>query len=87
MDSVQEAYVRLLKRFHQCCLCTILNMKWQDYVSNVEVLVKVHISSIEAKILKHQLRWAGHVSTMENTRLGELREGKGSQIKKHNKLG
>ena len=83
--TLYKRHVRLLGRFHQRCLCTILNIKWQDYVSNVEVLAKAHMPSIETIVLKHHLRRAGHVSWMENTRLrkaaffGELREGKRSR--------
>ena len=57
-------HLRLLKRFHQRCLRIILNIHWNDYVTNVEVLEQAMIASVEAMLLKAQLRWAGHVSRM-----------------------
>ena len=55
----------LLERFHQRCFRCILNIHWSDYVTNVEVLQQAGITSIEAMLLKTQLRWAGHISRME----------------------
>ena len=55
-------HICLLKRFHQRCLRTILKVKWDDYITNFEVLKTAKCTSIEAMlILKIQLRWAGHV--------------------------
>lgn len=74
-------HLQLLERFHQRCLRTILEIHWSDYVTNVEVLEQAGIASIEAMLLKSQLRWAGHVSRMEDHRLpkialyGELSSG------------
>jgi len=65
-------HLRLLERFHQRCLRTILNIHWSDYVTNVEVLEQAEIISIEAMLLKSQLRWAGHVSRMEEHRLPKI---------------
>ena len=65
-------HLRLLERFHQRCLRTILNIHWSDYVTNVEVLEQAEITSIEAMLLKSQLRWAGHVSRMEDHRLPKI---------------
>ena len=57
-------YYTTLERFHQRCLCIILNIHWSNYVTNIEVLHHVEITSIEAMLLKSQLWWAGHVSRM-----------------------
>ncbi|XP_063614375.1 uncharacterized protein LOC134787527 [Penaeus indicus] len=65
-------HLRLLECFHQRCLCTILNIHWSDYVTNVEVFEQAEISSIEAMLLKSQLCWAGHVSRMEEHRLPKI---------------
>ena len=40
-----------------------------DYVTNVEVLQQAEITSIEAILLKSQLRWARHISRMDDHRL------------------
>ncbi|XP_029637978.1 uncharacterized protein LOC115213182 [Octopus sinensis] len=59
-----RSYIRLLERFHQRCLRTILNIHWSDFITNIEVLERAEIPSIEAMLLKSHLRWAGHVSRM-----------------------
>ena len=74
--------IRLLERFHQRCLRSILGIKWQDHVSNEEVLKRASLPGIESILLQVQLRWAGHVTRMEDVRMpkavffGELQEGK-----------
>ena len=66
-------------------LRTILNIIWQDRVSNLQVLDMAESASIKAMILKSRLRWIGHVIRMENNRLpkqlmfGELASGKRKQ--------
>ena len=54
-------HLRLLERFHQRCLRSILGIHWSDFTTNVEVLAKAGVPSMEALLLKSQLRWAGHV--------------------------
>ena len=74
--------IRLLERFHQRCLRSILGIKWQDHVSNEEVLKRASLPSIESILLQVQLRWAGHVTRMKDVRMpkavffSELQEGK-----------
>ena len=66
-------------------LRSILGIKWQDHVTNLEVLDRAHSSSIESKLIQTQLRWVGHVIRMEENRLprrllyGELLHGKRNQ--------
>ena len=57
--------IRLLKWFHQCCLC--IGIKWQDHVSNKEVLKTASLPSTESILLQVQLHWAGRISRMEDT--------------------
>ena len=77
--------LRRLEQFHQRCLWSILGIKWQDYISNEEVLTKAHIPSLESIILQLQLGWAGHVARIDDTRIpkamlfGELSAGKRNQ--------
>ena len=60
---------------------SILGIKWQDYLSNEEVLKRASLPSIESIFLKVQLRWADHVTRMEDVRVpkavffSELQEG------------
>jgi transcription termination factor 2 len=74
--------IKLLERFHQQCLRSIMGIKWQDHISNNDVLQKANMLSVEAMLLARQLRWIGHVSRMEDSRMpkavfyGELCQGK-----------
>ena len=52
-----------------CSLRTILNIKRQDHVSNLQVIDMAESTSIEAMVLKSRLRWVGHVILMEDSRL------------------
>ena len=61
--------IRLLERFHQRCLCSILGIKWQDQVSSEEVLKRASLPSIQSILLQVQLGWAGHVTRMEDVRM------------------
>ena len=72
----------ILERFHRRCLGSILGINWQDRVSNDEVLKRASLPRIESILLQVQLRWAGHVTRMEDVRMpkavffSELQEGK-----------
>src|SRR3989441_12821438 len=65
-------------------LRAILKIKWQDKISNIEVLERSRRSSIEAMIISAQLRWVGHVVRMADDRIskqllyGELAQEKRS---------
>ena len=70
---------RLLEWFHQRCLRSI---KWQDYMSNEEVLKRASLPSIESILFQVQLRCSGHVTNIADVRMpkaiffSELQEGK-----------
>ena len=74
-------HVKQLEQFHTRSLRSIMRIRWQDRVTNQEVLDRANSSSIEAKILQAQLRWTGHVIRMDETRIprqlfyGELVSG------------
>ena len=53
-------HLKLLERFHQRCLRTILIIHWSDYITNLKVMERADITSIEAMLLKIQLCWADH---------------------------
>ena len=71
-----------LERFHQRCLRHILKVKWTTYTPDTEVLERARISSVEAIITRHSLRWCGHLVRMEDCRIpkqlfyGEMSRGK-----------
>ena len=60
--------------------CPILGIKWQDHVSNEEILKRACLPSVESILLQVQLRWAGHVTRMEDVCMRkavyELKRGK-----------
>ena len=83
--TIYKRQLKKLEQFHQRSLRSILKIKWQDRVSNLEVLEMAESTSIEAMVLKNQLRWTGHVIRMKDSRLpkqllyGELCQGKRRQ--------
>lgn len=44
-------------------------IKWQDHLTNDEVLEWANIPNIEAMLLTRLLHWAGHLPQMENMRM------------------
>lgn len=85
--TVHRRHTKWLERFHQNCLRRILNVKWQSMTPDTKVLAISKSRSIESMIVAIQLRWAGHVIRMEDSRLpkrifyGELKTGKRPQFK------
>ena len=83
--TLYRRHLTHLERFHVHSLRTIMNIKWQDRVSNLQVLDMAESTSIEAMILKNRLRCVGHVIRMEEHRLpkqmifGGLASGKRKQ--------
>ena len=70
-----------LDSFHQRCLRRILHIKWQDKISNTEVLERANMRSICTILCERRLHWLGHVKRMDLGRTpkdllyGELAEG------------
>jgi len=73
--------IKPLENFQQRKLRQLLNTRWEMRLSNNEILKRARLPSVEATILQHRLRWAGHVVRMDPSRLprimlyGELNEG------------
>ena len=61
--------IKALEKFHQRSLRSILKISWEDHRTNVSVLEEANCTSIEAMMIKNQLRWAGHVVRMTDSRL------------------
>ena len=70
-----------LEHFQQSKLRAIFRISWRDKKTNNEVLTMANMPSVESVILKHRIRWAGHVARMSSMRLphailfGELIDG------------
>jgi len=56
-----------LDQFHRHCLHKIAGIKWQDRVTNTDVLPTCGTTGIEAFLLKAQLRWVGHIMHMPDS--------------------
>ena len=85
-------HIRRLDQFHMRSLRRIANIKWQDMISNTEVLQRCAQNGIEHHIKRAQLRWSGHLVRMADDRIpkavfyGELDAGKrtrGGQRKRY----
>ena len=83
--TLYRKHITKLEQFHQRALRSILGIRWQDRITNIEVLERSDSQSIESLLVKAQLRWVGHVIRMEDYRLpkkllyGELTSGKRNQ--------
>ena len=67
--TTYRRHIQQLERFHQRFLRKICNIKWQDRVSNLQVLENCGLPSIECLIIKCQLRLTGHIVRMEDDRI------------------
>ena len=73
--------IKQLNSFHLRCLRRILHIKWQERVTNVEVLRRSNMLSINSILSERRLRWIGHVHRMGAERIprallyGELAAG------------
>lgn len=55
--------------FHQMKLRKIPGNKWRDRITNIEVLLRVKIESLESIMPHHRFRWAGHLARIQDIRL------------------
>jgi len=59
----------------------LLNTRWEMRLLSNEILKHSRLPSVEATVLQHRLRWAGHVMRIDPSRLprimlyGKLNEG------------
>ncbi|XP_067902230.1 transmembrane protein 138 isoform X1 [Heterodontus francisci] len=60
---------RRLNSFHLRCFRRILGIRWQDCISNTQVLEAASIPSIYTLLSQRRLRWLGHVSRMADGRI------------------
>ena len=67
--TLYRRHIKALTRLQLHHLRSILNIKWQDRIPDVEVVHRADTVSVEALITVSQLRWAGHVCRMANSRL------------------
>ena len=63
--------ITTMDQFHLRCLRKILRISWWNQVPNQEVLRRAETTGIEAMLNQSQLRWSGHVTRMDDSRLPE----------------
>ena len=79
--TLYRRHIKQLEQFRNRSLRMIMGIRWQDRVTNQEVLDRAGSTSIESMLLKSQMRWTGHVIRMEENRIprqvmyGELKDG------------
>ena len=66
---VSQCHAKKLNRFHLNCLRKVLKIKWQDQISETEVLAHADMISLQTLLMNYWLRWTGHVIRMQDTRL------------------
>ena len=82
--TVYQRHAKRLNHFHTSCLRNLLRIKWQDRISDTEVLKRAEMQSVHTLLKMAQLRWTCHVTRMPEERLpkkslyGELEMGKRS---------
>ena len=85
--TTYQPHIQRLESFHLRCLMIISGTTWRDMTPNSEVLEKTQCTSIAGMISLARLKWLGHTSRMEDTRIpkrlmyGELAEGSRPQKK------
>ena len=90
--TLYRRHERLMHQFHLRSLRSIMSIRWQDKIPDTEVLKRADSPHITTIMRKAQLRWAGHVTRMSDSRIpkqlfyGELHQGKrtvGGQRKRY----
>ncbi len=67
--TLYRRHIKQLEQFHHRSRRSIMKIRWQDKVTNQEVLDRAGSASIESMILKMQLQWSGHVIRMDPQRM------------------
>ena len=62
-------HIKQLEQFHTSSQRMIIGIRWQDRVTNQDVLDRAGSTSIESMLLKAQLHWNGHVISMSDSRI------------------
>ena len=67
--TVYQHEVRELRTLQQRHLRLILKIRWDDYISNEDVLRRANVDDIETKLVRSRLRWLGHLCRMDDDRV------------------
>ncbi|KAI8511851.1 hypothetical protein Bbelb_109510 [Branchiostoma belcheri] len=67
--TVYSRQEKKTQQFHLRCLRKILYIKWKDKVTDEQVLQQAGALSLFKILRRNRLRWLGHVSRMDDSRL------------------
>lgn len=67
--TIYRTQVKKLHAFMMRQLRDIMSIKWQDKITNIEVLKRANLPSMEDILIEKNLRWLGHVHRMDQDRL------------------
>ena len=67
--TVYQHEVRELRTLQQRHLRLILKIRWDDYISNEDVLRRANVDDIETKLVRSRLRWLGNLCRMDDDRV------------------
>ncbi|XP_076028446.1 uncharacterized protein LOC143017542 [Oratosquilla oratoria] len=70
--TLYRSDIQSLEQFQQYKLRQNLKIPWESHTTNIEVLNRASMTSIEATIIHHRLRWAGHIQRMGPSRLPKI---------------
>ena len=67
--TIYRSQVKKLGAIMMRHLRDIMGIKWQDKITNVEVLKRANLPSMANILIENNLRWLGHVHRMDHDRL------------------
>ena len=67
--TVYKRHARKPNHFHTTRLRSIMNIKWHQRIPDTAVLSRAKTTSIHTMLMKHQVRWAGHLVRMDDSRI------------------
>ena len=62
-------HVEMLDSLYMRHLRYLMGIKWQDKITNNEVLQRAKMDGMETMLIRAQLRWVGHVQRMRGNRI------------------
>jgi hypothetical protein len=70
--TAYRKHLKKLESFHLRCLRKIAHIQWFHKIPDTEVLKLCGSTGIEAMVIARQLRWAGHVARMDDSRIPKM---------------
>ena len=71
--TVYQRHAQRLNHFHTSYLRKLLKIKWQDRITDTDVLKRAGMQSIHTLLKMAQLRWTGHVTRMPDECLPKIK--------------